>query len=806
MIRIFNCIIDSHDLNLTVLAAVLCVVSSTAGVTLVKYANDAKDGSRWIWLGISSVATGSGIWATHFVAMLAFCPNLPTSYDPGLTAISFVVANALAIAGFALAMTRNSMTRQIAGGLVLGAGIAAMHFTGMTAYRIQGVLLWNEDMVFVAVAFGLVVAAIAMPVALRANSATRKLLAAIILTVAISGHHLLAMSAISVVPDVDVPASNPLSPVGWIATVVAIASTSIAALALIGVSLDAREKRRISLENSRLVSLAEAAIDGLIICDQDKIVTVNNNFANVTEAEQSELIGSNLGRWVTDDMCRTLAFSRPNLPVETVIRNSKGQQIPVELVLRPIELHGKPHQAIAIRDLRYRREAEQRMQFLAQHDSLTGLCNRIQLGRTLDMLIESANEVGASLAIYSINLDRFKQINDTFGQDCGDFFLVKIAQRLREAVGANDFIARSGGDEFVVIQPNVATPGHAESLSAYLASLIAEPVEFGGRVLKTTASIGVSFAPSDGNTSEEVLRSADLALERAKLTRNCVRIFSPEMDETFRDRVHLAEAIARAVTEDGFVLHYQPIVRSREGEVVGFEALIRMKSDDGRLISPATFIPVAEDLQLLGQIGAWALREACLAAKTWPDDLFVAVNLSPTQFGNGSIAALVAKTIVETGLPAQRLELEITENLLLDHNEQVMAELHELRDLGVRIVMDDFGTGYSSLSYLWKFPFDKLKVDRSFMADFGESGARVKTVLRSIVGLGRELKMHIVVEGVETGEQVEFLKSIGGDQAQGYFFGTPMPGIDVPFFIVEKASLLREQNGVRASVKLELVN
>lgn len=809
MIKIYNCIVDSHDLNLTLLAVALCIVSSATGISLLQYANDARDRSHWTRLGISSVATGSGIWATHFVAMLAFSPNLPTSYDPLLTAVSFLLANTLAVAAFALAMTRKSLGRQALGGLVLGAGIVAMHFTGMAAYRIKGVLLWDMETVAIAIVFGLLAATLAVPVALRARSVWMKIVGGAVLTLAICGHHLLAMGAISVIPDVDAGASTALPPIGWIAAVVVISSVSVATLALIEAALDVREKRRVAMEDDRLESLAEVAIDGLIVCKKGRIVTLNNHFANLVGADHSKLIGSKLDEWVTDDMSRGLLSSRPCLPFETSVRNTNGQQIPVELVQRAIELHGKQHQAIAIRDLRARKETEERLQFLAHHDSLTGLSNRAQLNRTMDNLLESMNERGergTSFAVYSIDLDRFKHINETYGYDCGDLYLIKVAQRLREAISANDFIARTGEDEFVVIQPNVTTVGHAEGLSAYLASLIAEPVELGERVLKTTASIGVAFAPTDGTTSEQVLKSADLALGRAKLIRNNVSFFVPEMDDSFRDRLQLERMIARAVSIDGFVLHFQPIVDSRSAEVLGFEALIRMKSENGSLISPGVFIPAAEEMGHLGQIGAWALKEACLTARTWPNDLFVAVNLSPAQFGVGNIVALVSKTIEETGLSPDRLELEITESLLLDDSEHVMAELQGLRELGARVVMDDFGTGYSSLNYLWKFPFDKLKVDRSFMSDFENTGDRVKTVLRTIIGLGRELKMRITIEGVETAQQVAFIKSVNGDQIQGFFFGPPIPAIDIPLFISQKESALKMRNSPRLKTTFKLVN
>jgi predicted signal transduction protein with EAL and GGDEF domain len=300
-----------------------------------------------------------------------------------------------------------------------------------------------------------------------------------------------------------------------------------------------------------------------------------------------------------------------------------------------------------------------------------------------------------------------------------------------------------------------------------------------------TVSVGVALAPADGANPERLLKSADLALYKAKADgRNCIRFYLTEMDTELHTRFKLEATVRDAVLHDRFELHYQPIFEISERRLIGFEALIRLPAEDGTLIPPLVFIPVAEDLRLIDKIGAWVLREACRTATTWPESLTVAVNLSPAQFLAGSVSNLVAAALNETGLAAHRLELEITETLLLGNSEAIMAELQRLKAMGVAIVMDDFGTGYSSLSYLWRFPFDKIKIDRSFMQAFDGSGRDAKTIVKTIIALGRELNMRVTVEGVETATQVSFLDKVDGDQAQGFFFGRPVPASEVSAHIL----------------------
>jgi EAL domain-containing protein (putative c-di-GMP-specific phosphodiesterase class I) len=297
------------------------------------------------------------------------------------------------------------------------------------------------------------------------------------------------------------------------------------------------------------------------------------------------------------------------------------------------------------------------------------------------------------------------------------------------------------------------------------------------------------LAPADGTNPERLLKSADLALYKAKADgRNCIRFFRAEMDTDLQARFKLEMTIRDAVLHDRFELHYQPIFEILERRLIGFEALLRMPAEDGTLIPPLVFIPVAENLRLIDRIGTWVLREACRAAAIWPENLTVAVNLSPAQFSTGSISDVVAVALKESGLAAHRLELEITETLLLGNSEAIMAELLTLKAMGVAIVMDDFGTGYSSLSYLWRFPFDKIKIDRCFMQGFDGSGRDVRTVVKTIIALGRELNMRVTVEGVETATQASFLDNIAGDQVQGFFFGRPIPAIDVGAYIIAEFS------------------
>jgi diguanylate cyclase (GGDEF)-like protein len=432
------------------------------------------------------------------------------------------------------------------------------------------------------------------------------------------------------------------------------------------------------------------------------------------------------------------------------------------------------------RRTREKQQADRRIRFLAHHDVLTGLANRAQLIEKLENALAVLPSRGGCLAVHFLDVDRFKDVNDTLGHDGGDFLLRTIAERLRAVIRVDDFAARLGGDEFIVVQTGIDDKSQAEAFARRLTSALIAPMKFGENEIVATVSVGISLAPLDGADPERLLKSADLALYKSKADgRNCFRFFMPEMDEALQVRTALEKTLRDAVLNERFLLHYQPLFEISNQSLIGFEALIRLPAADGTLIPPLTFIPVAEDLRLIDQIGTWVLREACKTAATWPEPLTVAVNLSPAQFDSGNVGTIVESALRDAGLAPHRLELEITESLLLGNTDAILAQLQKLKDIGVAIVMDDFGTGYSSLSYLWRFPFDKIKIDRCFMQGIDASGKNAGTVVKTIIALGRELHMRITVEGVETAQQVAFLDGVNADQVQGYFFGRPMPTSEI---------------------------
>jgi diguanylate cyclase (GGDEF)-like protein len=427
------------------------------------------------------------------------------------------------------------------------------------------------------------------------------------------------------------------------------------------------------------------------------------------------------------------------------------------------------------RRTREKQIADRRIRFLALHDPLTGLTNRARLTETLNLAVAGAHQ-SRRVAVHFIDIDHFKQINDIFGHPGGDLLLTTLAHRLRDEVRIEDMVARVGGDEFVAIQRDVTSKESVEKLATRIRASLARPITFGGQQIVTTISVGIAIAPEDGTDAERLLRSADLALYKCKEDgRDCIRFFSPEMDAALQKRIAVETAIRDALANGGFVLHYQPVYLVGSHQLVGFEALIRLPRPDGTLVPPADFIPIAEEMRVIDKIGAWVLQEACRTAATWPNQLHIAVNISASEFEMNHISATVRHALKESKLDPHRLEIEITEQVLLKESEHISEELWALKKMGVAIVMDDFGTGYSSLGYLLRFPFNKLKIDQSFIQRYGDPNDSAAAVIKAMIALGRELNLRVTVEGVETAEQEGFLSEAAGDQAQGFFLGRPVP-------------------------------
>ena len=452
---------------------------------------------------------------------------------------------------------------------------------------------------------------------------------------------------------------------------------------------------------------------------------------------------------------------------------------------QPVRLPDQPIRRYigAVFDITERKKSEEQIGHLAHHDLLTGLSNRLAFNDLLTAAAARADTTRTDVAVICIDLDRFKEVNDVFGHVVGDKLLRQMSQRLREAAqGAA--VARVGGDEFTMIVTGLSARQRAAEIAARLRSAVATPFDIDGRLMRVGLSLGVALYPEHGDL-ESVLASADAALYRAKAEgRGKVCFFDSSLDNRLRERHALLQNLETALANDELLLHYQPQAGADEA-IFGFEALIRWRHPRRGLVPPNVFIPIAEESGLITDIGEWVLREACREAASWPVPLNIAVNLSPVQFLKDGLPGLVHAILMETGLPGSRLELEITEGVLVSDFSRVSAILRQLKTLGVKVAMDDFGTGYSSLSYVQSFPFDKIKIDRSFVSSLHED-ASSQAIVRAIIGLGQGLRVPLIAEGVETEEQLQFLRSAGCDEAQGYLIGAPKP-IDAYAALVGRA-------------------
>jgi diguanylate cyclase (GGDEF)-like protein/PAS domain S-box-containing protein len=1031
MFQVLNCLATEHDLRLVGLAGTVCLLASFAAVSLFHRALATRGGVRARWLAGAGIATGCGIWATHFIAMLAYQPSVPVGYDIQLTFLSFLAAVAITTAGLAIASL--ALPRcAAAGGAIVGAGVATMHYIGMAAVEVPGRITWSADLVIASVILGAVLGVAALRIATRDRAVRTSLLAALVLTLAIVSHHFTAMGAVVLVPDPARPInafamSEPLLALTIAGVTLAILSASILAavmdrrlseknalldaalnnmthglmmfdaagglilfnqryvdlyrlptgalklgmtlrevidlriassafdldpdeycrdvLASIGRAIPSRsvvemedgrtiavvgeplasggwvathqditEERRAERElrgtreffntvlesvpsaiavkdasDKKFVFINRAAEDhfgmvrdevigrtthelfpptaaAIIVKRDDDLVAsgteqfydthpiptphkgtrfvtsrrvlirdekaepryVLNVIEDVTSRKQQEdelhrtrtfldSIVENVPAMLTVKNAQSLRYALVNRAAERLFGVAREEMIgktAIEVfprdstaafdtmdrevietgVLRAVEEHvferpdgskrllttkkllvrGEDNTAQYVltlsEDMTDRKLARDKIAHMARHDTLTDLPNRASFNDQLAAVLESASSE-KMFAVLSLNLDRFKEANDVFGHAAGDALLCETARRLGEAADGA-FLARLGGDEFALIVAEGAQPATAEALAARLMATMAADMTVGEHSLQIGLSIGIAVYPSDGKDATALLANANAALYRAKEAgRGTIRFFEAHMDAHLRDRRALQHDLRGAIENKELALHYQPQARIG-GEIIGFEALVRWHHPSRGVISPGTFIPLAEESGLIMQLGEWVLREACREAASWPKPLQVAVNLSPVQFRDGDLPATVHEILLETGLAPDRLELEVTEGVLISDFARGVSILRRLKLLGVRIAMDDFGTGYSSLSYLQSFPFDKIKIDRTFIANLTDNHYSA-TIVRAVIGLGRGLGLPVMAEGVETAEQLAFLARESCDEVQGYLIGRP---------------------------------
>lgn len=557
------------------------------------------------------------------------------------------------------------------------------------------------------------------------------------------------------------------------------------------------QELELRIQNDRFDAALNNMSHGLCMADAEgRIIVFNARFAELFGLDGKIQAGSTL-----DDLADGLEATKA--PGAADFRQiCAEQQRFIQSRLRASFIHDRPggptfsvsHQPMesggwiaTYEDITERRRAETLIAYMAHHDSLTGLANRVLFRERLDRALENAQRQKATIAVLCLDLDRFKDVNDSLGHEKGDALLKVVADRLKDCVHEGDLVARLGGDEFAVLRDVQSEPHDCAALASRIIHALSEPYHVDGHEIVIGTSVGIALAVKGGLAPDQLLKHADLALYRAKSDRRgTYRFFEPEMDTKLQARRLLEADLRKAVASKEFYLVYQPQINIMRNEITGFETLLRWDHPERGPVSPTEFIPAAEDLGLISALGDWVVEQACAEAITWPGDTKVAVNLSPVQFRTKTLVQSVKRALTLSGLDPSRLELEITESVLLQDNETTFETLHELRKLGVCIAMDDFGTGYSSLSYLRSFPFDKIKIDQSFVREL-TSRADCLAIVQSITRLGNSLGMITTAEGVETEEQYLHLRAAGCTEAQGYFFGRPLPAKDLTFTLHTRA-------------------
>jgi diguanylate cyclase len=824
----------TYDLWLVTASYLVAVIASYAALELGGRVTAAQGRAAWVWLAGGSVAMGLGVWSMHFIGMLAVHLPIPLAYDVALTLLSVVPA--ILSAALVLVLVRRGNLRGlrlVVGAMVLGCGIAAMHYSGMAAVEIAPPISYDTAgfLASIAVAVAVAYAALRLAFSLAGSGAHRKkAAAALVMGAAVCAMHYTGMAAARFAPDAFCTVEPSAIDNAWLAGIIAFNTVMVLLVTLAIAFFDAR----LTDQNAAMVRALQSANRELI----ERTERAERLAAELQVSEERYMLavaGANDGIWDWD-LTTNHVFMSPRLlgifgwePGEvdsveawmeriheedrealkdTFVRHLRRESETFSAKVRCIHKSGQPRWLLlrglsqrdetgrayriagSCTDITASKEAELRIQDLAYRDGLTGLANRVTLTQRLDATIEAAAREHRSFGVMLLDLDRFKVINDSLGRAAGDLALKETAERLGECVRGHDLIARLAGDEFVLLIREMPDAPALTSIAERVIAAMRRPIQLQGGLYQIGASLGIAVFPDDGVDTDALLKHADLAMYRAKeLGRNNYQFFSAHLDEHSAEQLAIRGELPFALERGEFSVVYQPKLDLATDRVYGMEALIRWHSGKLGPVSPLKFIPIAEETGLIVPIGRWVLAQACRQARELAVrglQLHVAVNLSGRQFGDPGLADDIRSTLTAQGLAAEHLELELTESALVTDPAGAVKTLMQLRNMGVTLSIDDFGTGYSSLAYLRNFPVQAVKIDRAFVQGLPADTSDAK-LTRSIIELAHNLGLKVVAEGVESALQLEFLREGGCDAVQGYHLARPLPAEEFDQFVLERA-------------------
>ncbi|MDI4648479.1 EAL domain-containing protein [Cohnella hashimotonis] len=799
---------SSYNATMVVLSCFVASIAAYTGLSMsLQYAAASKGRSRLAWLACGIAVMGAGIWAVCFYEINAYKWSTGVNYDYGTVILT------LAIAGAAAALVLRAVgepklrkrTLVLRGGIA-GVCAAVLPYAGLQAMRASlhprfeaGTFAW----------FALVVAAVFIVVLWIAykfqtsRGPKRKAIAGLLLGTAFTASIHIGLALVSWTSPDEIPSAVQSDSSAMISFFLGFATLFVIGIAFAAIFMERfwkAQMRRQLERDMRIESLFRHSQDAVFSYNlEGKLLDANLAAFRLTGYEWDalsklrlrDMISPEYQHTVSVNFQHTVAGQSRNFDCALIHRG--GRRLEVNNTNVPVLVEGKVVGVYTIvRDITERKQAEWQMNHMAHHDELTGLPNRRLFEQQLVKAIADQQQDGQSAAVLFLDIDRFKLVNDSQGHDVGDLLLRSVADRLSEAVKHAGIVARLGGDEFSVLLTGGISREDAQTIAARINRELDIPFSLRGKDVHITASIGIALFPEDGDSLISLMKNADTAMYSAKENgKNTFNFYDLSMNDSLFERVQLENELRKALDRGEFFLVYQPQVELASGKVVGVEALIRWQHSTKGLISPAEFIPLAEETGMIVPIGEWALRTACTLARRWSHSevgpLRMSVNLSSRQFVSPDFAESVERVVRETGMPPELLDLEITESMTMDVNRSIET-LRQLKTLGVSISIDDFGTGYSSLSYLKSFPVDRLKIDQSFVRQM-HSETKDRSIVATIIALAHNLNLQVVAEGVETLSQSEFLAQQGCDEMQGYYISKPLKAFDVEDFILNKSAV-----------------